>query len=101
MIRGEDDKAYETLKNLLKVNEQHPLCHAALADYYAMKGDKVKAEEECKKAVLSGIHNPDDLNKRINAMLSFHTTEFSGEDLPSIYYRKIEKKTEKENTENV
>lgn len=100
MMRGEDDKAYETLQKLVKVNEQHPLCHAAFADYYAMQGDKLKAEEECKKAVLAGIHNPDELNKRINAILSFNTTEFTGDDLPSIYYRKIEKRTDKEKTEN-
>ncbi len=92
MLRGEDDKAFEVLQKLLKVNEQHPLCHQALADYYAMRGDRQKAEEECKKAEFCGIREPDELNKRINAMLSFHSTEFSGEDLPSLYYRRIEKK---------
>ncbi len=96
LIRGEDDKAFDTLQKLEKVNSQHPLCHAAFADYYAMQGDKLKAEEECKKAELCGIHDPDLLNKRINAMLSFHDTEFSGEDLPGLYYRKIEKNDENE-----
>ncbi len=96
LIRGEDEKAFETLQKLEKVNSQHPLCHAAFADYYAMQGNKLKAEEECKKAELCGIHDPDLLNKRINAMLSFHETEFSGEDLPGLYYRKIEKNDENE-----
>ncbi len=96
LIRGEDEKAFDTLQNLEKVNSQHPLCHAAFADYYAMRGDKLKAEEECKKADLCGIHDPDLLNKRIRAMLSFNETEFSKEDLPGLYYRKIEKNDEKE-----
>ncbi len=96
MVRGEDDKAFEALQKLKKVNEQHPLCHATFADYYAMKGDREKAEEECKKAELCGIHDPDLLNKRISAMLSFHDTEFSGEDLPGLYYRRIEKRDETE-----
>jgi len=96
LIRGEDEKAFETLQDLEKVNSQHPLCHAAFADYYAIQGDKLKAEEECKKADLCGIHDPDLLNKRINAMLSFHETEFSGEDLPGLYYRRIEKNDEKD-----
>lgn len=99
LIRGENEKAFETLQKLEKVNAQHPLCHAALADYYAMQGDRQKAEEECKKADLCGIQNPEELNKRINAMLSFHETEFSGEDLPGLYYRRIEKKDETEKTE--
>ncbi|MCM1166865.1 MAG: tetratricopeptide repeat protein [Lachnospiraceae bacterium] len=91
LVRGEDEKAFETLQNLVRINENHPLCHAELADYYAMKGDREKAEEECKKAQLCGIKEPEELNKRINAMLSFHETEFSGGDLPTMYYRRIEK----------
>lgn len=91
LIRGDMEKAFDVLQKLQKVNEQHPLCHAALADYYAMLGDKEKAEEECKKAVLCGINEPESLNKRINAMLSFHCTDYSGDDLPVLYYRRIEK----------
>lgn len=91
LIRGEDEEAFETLQKLVRINENHPLCHAELADYYAMKGDREKAEEECKKAQLCGIKEPEELNKRINAMLSFHETEFSGGDLPTMYYRRIEK----------
>lgn len=98
LLRGEDDRAFDALQKLKKVNEQHPLCHSAFAEYYAMKGDRENAEEECKKAELCGISNPEELNKRINAMLSFHTTEFSEEDLPSAFYRRIEKRNE--NTEN-
>ncbi len=91
LIRNDMEKASDVLQKLQKVNEQHPLCHAALADYYAMLGDKGKAEEECKKAVLCGINEPDALNKRINAMLSFHCTDYSGDDLPALYYRRIVK----------
>ncbi len=94
LVRGEDDKAFETLQNLLKINENHPLCHAELADYYAMQGNREMAEEECKKAQLCGIKEPEELNKRINAMLSFHCTDYDGNDLPSMFYRKIEKKTD-------
>ena len=91
LIRGQDSTAFETLQKLVKINENHPLCHAELADYYAMQNNREKAEEECKKAQLCGIKDPDELNKRINAMLSFHETEFSGGDLPTMYYRKIDK----------
>lgn len=91
MVRGEDDKAFETLQQLVKINENHPLCHAELADWYAMRGDAEKAEEECKKAQLCGIHDPDELNKRINAMLSFHKTDYDEKNLPEMFYRKIDK----------
>lgn len=92
MLRGEDDKAFETLQKLVKINENHPLCHAVFADWYAMRGDAEKAEEECKKAQLCGIHDPEELNKRINAMLSFHKTDYDGKDLPELFYRRIEDK---------
>lgn len=98
MVRGEDKQAFETLQNLLKINENHPLCHAELADYYAMKGDREMAEEECRKAQLCGIKEPEELNKRINAMLSFHCVDYDEKDLPSMFYRKIEKRAK--NTEN-
>lgn len=92
MLRGEDDKAFETLQKLVKINENHPLCHAVFADWYAMRGDAEKAEEECKKAQLCGIHEPEELNKRINAMLSFHKTDYDGKNLPELFYRRIEDK---------
>lgn len=92
MLRGEDDAAFETLQKLVKINENHPLCHAVFADWYAMHGDAQKAEEECRKAQLCGIHDPDELNKRINAMLSFHKTDYDGKDLPEMFYRRIEDK---------
>lgn len=99
MIRGEDEKAYETLQTLMKINENHPLCHAELADYYAMQGDADKAAEECKKAQLCGIKEPEELNRRINAMLSFHKTDYDEKNLPEMFYRKIEPKTD-DNTNN-
>ena len=94
MVRGEDKKAFDTLQQLVKINENHPLCHAELADWYAMQGDAEKAEQECKKAQLCGIHDPDELNKRINAMLSFHKTDYDEKNLPEMFYRKIEQKGE-------
>lgn len=96
LVRGEDDKALETLEKLIKLNENHPLAHAEFANYYAMHGNREKAEEECKKAQLCGVKEPDELNRRINAMLSFNETQFSDEDLPPLYYRKIEKSEENE-----
>lgn len=95
MVRGEDEKAFETLTKLLKINENHPLVHSELANYYAMQNNREMAEEECKKAQLCGIKEPDELNRRINAILSFNSTEFGGGDLPSMYYRRIEKPEEK------
>lgn len=92
LMRGEDEKALETLEKLTKINENHPLCHAELAEYYAIQGNVEKAEEECKKSQLCGVKEPDELNKRINAMLSFHKTDYDGNDLPSAYYRRLEKK---------
>lgn len=92
LMRGEDEKARETLEKLARINENHPLCHAELAEYYAMQGNAEKAEEECKKSQLCGVKEPDELNKRINAMLSFHKTDYDGNDLPSAYYRRLEKK---------
>lgn len=91
MIRGQDEKAFEVLQQLKKINEEHPLCHSQLASYYAIKGDAEMAETECRKAQLCGIKDPDEINRRINAMLSFHKVEYGGDDLPSNYYRRIEK----------
>lgn len=96
MVRGEDKKAFDTLQQLVKINENHPLCHAELADWYAMQGDAKKAEEECRKAQLCGIHDPDELNKRINAMLSFHKADYDEKNLPEMFYRRIELKEKKE-----
>lgn len=59
MVRGENEKAFDTLQNLVKINENHPLCHAELADWYAMNGNAEMAEEECRKAQLCGIHDPE------------------------------------------
>lgn len=95
LVRGEDERAFETLEKLIKINENHPLAHSEFANYYAMQGNREKAEEECKKAQLCGYKEPEELNRRINAILSFNETEFSGEDLPLLYYRRIEK-TEQE-----
>lgn len=95
LIRDDMKKAYEMLEMLKKVNEHHPLCYVAFADYYAMNGEKEKAEEAVKKAELCGVHEPEELNKRINAMVSFHTTDWSEKDLPAIYYRKVDKEEEK------
>lgn len=91
LVRGEDEKAHEILEKLTKINENHPLAHSEYANYYAMQGNREKAEEECKKAQLCGINDPEEINRRINAILSFSEAAFSGEDLPSLYYRKIEK----------
>ena len=96
MVRGEDKKAFDTLQQLVKINENHPLCHAELADWYAMQGDAEKAEQECKKAQLCGIHDPEELNKRINAMLSFHKTDYDEKNLPEMFYRRKELKEKKE-----
>ena len=96
MMRGEDDKAFEALQNLKKINEDHPLCHSQLANYYAITGNREMAMLECKRAQLCGFKDPEEINRRINAMLSFNETEFSGEDLPDIYYRKIEKPESKD-----
>lgn len=92
LIRGENQKVREVLEKLGKINENHPLYHMELAEYYAMQGDSEKAEEECKKSMLCGNKEPDELNKRINAMLSFHNTEYDGNNLPIEYYRRREKK---------
>lgn len=90
LVREEYEKAREMLEQLMKINENHPLAHAEYANYYAMLGDRENALEQCKKAQLCGYKDPEELNRRINAMLSFEETKFSGEDLPSLYYRRIE-----------
>ena len=92
LVRGEDERAFETLEKLIKINENHPLAHSEFANYYAMQGNRDKAEEECKKAQLCGYKEPEELNRRINAILGFNETQWGGEDLPSLYYRRIEKK---------
>lgn len=93
MIRGEDDKALETLNLLKKANESHPLVYEQLAIYYAMHGDSEKSMEAYQRAQLLGYREPEVLNQRITALLNFGKAEnVTGEDLPSEYYRRIEKK---------
>ncbi|MCH5203575.1 MAG: tetratricopeptide repeat protein [Oscillospiraceae bacterium] len=96
LVRKYYEKARETLENLMRINENHPLAHAEYANYYAMRGESEKAREECKKAQLCGYKDPDELNRRINAMLSFEETKFSKDDLPSLYYKKAEAKGDKQ-----
>ena len=93
MIRGEDDKALETLNLLRKANESHPLVYEQLAIYYAMHGDREKSMEAYQKAQLLGYRDPEELNRRITAIFEFGQAEnVTGEHLPSEYYRRIEKK---------
>lgn len=96
MVRGEDKLAEETLNTLIKINENHPLVYAELATIAAMHGETEKIEEYYKKALLCGYKEPEELNKRITAIMKFGCAEnVSGEDLPRDYYRRIEKKEEK------
>ena len=96
LVRKDYEKALETLKNLMRINENHPLAHAEYANYYAMRGERENALEECKKAQLCGYKDPDELNRRINAMLNFEETKFGKEDLPSLYYKKAEANSDKQ-----
>lgn len=92
MLRGEDDRALETLKKLEKIQEGHPLVQAELATWYAMHDDEKSAEEHYDKAILCGYKEPEQLSKRMTALRMFnHAEEADGEDLPENYYRRIEK----------
>ncbi len=81
VLRGDEKKAEETLNTLLKINENHPLVYAELATLAAMRGDKEKSEEYFKKAEFCGYENPEDLNKRITAIMSFGHAEGVTEDM--------------------
>ncbi len=92
MVRGEDKKAFDTLKTLEGIQSSHPLVNAELATWYAMHDDEQKAEEYYDKAVLCGYIEPDKLSKRMTALRMFnHAPDASGADLPHEYYRHIEK----------
>lgn len=92
MLRGEDDRALETLKKLETIQAGHPLVQAELATWYAMHDDEKSAEEHYDKAILSGYKEPEQLSKRMTALRMFnHAEEADGEDLPANYYRRIEK----------
>ncbi len=88
VLRGEEKKAEETLNTLLKINENHPLVYAELATLAAMHGEKEKSEEYFKKAEFCGYENPEDLNKRITAIMSFGHAEGVTEDMLPAEYRK-------------
>lgn len=92
MLRGEDDRALETLKKLETIQAGHPLVQAELATWYAMHDDEKSAEEHYDKAILCGYKEPEQLSKRMTALRMFnHAEEADGEDLPANYYRRIEK----------
>ena len=91
IVRGEDKKAEETLNTLIKINENHPLVYSELATLAAMHGENERCEEYYKKALLCGYKDPDELQKRISAIMKFGNTEgVDGGDLPNEYYRRIE-----------
>ena len=101
MLRGEDDRALETLKKLEKIQEGHPLVQAELATWYAMHDDEKSAEEHYDKAILCGYKEPEQLSKRMTALRMFnHAEEADGEDLPENYYRRIEKEEPQDTEEN-
>lgn len=92
MVRGEDERALETLKTLENIQANHPLVNAELATWYAMHDDPQKAEEYYDKAILCGYKEPELLSKRMTALREFnHAEGAAGEDLPQEYYRHIEK----------
>lgn len=101
MVRGEDERALETLKKLEQIQSGHPLVQAELATWYAMHDDEKNAEEHYDKAILCGYKEPEELSKRMTALRMFnHAGDAGGKDLPAIYYRKIEKEdAEKEDTD--
>lgn len=92
MVRGEDDRALETLKTLENIQPSHPLVNSELATWYAMHDDAQKAEEYYDKALLCGYKEPELLSKRMTALREFsHAEGATGSDLPQEYYRHIEK----------
>lgn len=101
MLRGEDDRALETLKKLETIQAGHPLVQAELATWYAMHDDEKSAEEHYDKAILCGYKEPEQLSKRMTALRMFnHAEEADGEDLPANYYRRIEKEEPQDTEEN-
>lgn len=96
-LRGEDERALETLKKLVTIQENHPLVYAELATWYAMHDDEKKAEEAYDKAILCGYKDPEELSKRMTALRMFnHAENATGNDLPRDYYRYIEKEETEE-----
>ena len=96
-LRGEDERALETLKKLVTIQENHPLVYAELATWYAMHDDEKNAEEAYDKAILCGYKDPEELSKRMTALRMFnHAENATGNDLPQDYYRYIEKEETEE-----
>ena len=96
-LRGEDERALETLKKLVTIQENHPLVYAELATWYAMHDDEKNAEEAYDKAILCGYKDPEELSKRMTALRMFnHAENATGNDLPRDYYRYIEKEETEE-----
>ena len=91
-LRGEDERALETLKKLVTIQENHPLVYAELATWYAMHDDEKNAEEAYDKAILCGYKDPEELSKR----MFNHAENATGNDLPRDYYRYIEKEETEE-----
>ncbi len=97
MVRGEDEKAIAVLEQLIKIQENHPLIYAELATIYAMQGNDDKCRECYEKAVLCGHEHPEMLSKRMTAIYEFNKAPAAdGSDLPSEYYRHIEKEEQEE-----
>ncbi len=92
MVRGNSEKAIEILEKLTEIQENHPLIFAELAVIYAINDNEEKAKENYDKAILCGYEKPVELSARMTAIRSFnHSESFDGSDLPSDYFRYIEK----------
>ncbi len=92
MIQGRDDEAIATLEGLLKSNESHPLVHAELAIFHAINKNDEQSREHYQKAIMCGYDDPHKLSAQITAINDFNNAEGATlDDLPSDYYRHIEK----------
>jgi len=97
MMRGEDEEALKTLKTLEGIQQNHPLVHEKLAEWYEMHDDDEAAQKYFNKAIFAGYKEPDELSRRLTAIRMFnHADGAGGENLPREYYRI---KEPKENTD--
>ncbi|MGN0686726.1 MAG: tetratricopeptide repeat protein [Oscillospiraceae bacterium] len=97
ICRGEDEKAVEMLEQLLKIQENHPLVYSELATVYAMHREDEKCREYYEKAILCGYEQPEKLAARMTAIYTFNNSDSAdGSDLPSEYYRHIQKEDDED-----
>lgn len=99
MLRDEEDKAFEMLERLNKIQPEHPMTQAELAKWYAMHNDAAAAKKHYDQALLFGYQEPEKLSRCLTAIRVFnHAGDAEVSDLPAALRKKMKEQADTEDS---